>query len=252
MLKGKRNDDIIFGKHPVLEALESGRQLEKLLIQRPASSPEMKTIQHLARKQGVPVQFVPVQKLNSITRKNHQGVLAFVSLIPYYQIDDVIAHIYDNGETPLLMLLDGVTDVRNLGAIARSALCLGAHALVVPEKGGAMINADAMKASAGALNKLHVCKVGKLQQAIETLQQHGIAIAVATMNTENTVAKTDLSLPTAIVLGSEGEGVHPAIEKMATTSFSIPMAGDFDSLNVSVSAGIILYEALRQRQLTND
>ena len=246
-MAGGSKDELLFGKHPVLEALQAGRMLEKVFLQKGLNVPEVKQIGQLCRQRLIPVQYVPIQKLNSISRKIHQGVIAYASLIDYYEIDDIVAQVYDNGEVPLFLLLDGVTDVRNMGAIARTALCMGAHALILPQKGGAIINADAMKASAGALNKLSVCRVRELQDAMDNLSQHGIKVAAAAVDGEVILKELDFNIPLGILLGSEGDGVDEKLMDKADSSFQIPMSGDFDSLNVSVSVGLILYECLRQR-----
>ena len=242
-------EHLIYGKHPVLEALKEGRPFEKILVQRPASSPELRMISSLAAKQGVQVQLVPAEKLNRVTRKNHQGVVAFASVVPYYEVSDILAKVYEEGRTPLFLLLDQVTDVRNFGAIARSAECLGVDAIVVPAKGSAMLSGDAMKASAGALNRIPICKVRFLTDAVDLLQLNGLLVLATDLKADKMLYELDLKVPLAIILGSEEKGVSPKLFEKADQSFIIPMAGTFDSFNVSVSAGIVLYETLRQRKL---
>lgn len=242
---GKRH--LIYGRHPVKEALEEGKEFEKIFIQKTARSPEIKEIIRLSRQGNVPTQLVPPQKLNAITGKNHQGVIGFLALVKYYSIEDVLPKVYEDGKTPLFLILDGVTDVRNFGAIARTALCMGVDALVIPQRGSAMINAEAIKASAGALNAIQVCREQHLAGAVNFLKLNGIQIFVADIKGEAKVNEIDFTMPLALVLGAEDKGVSNNIQKKADNRFVIPMSGEFDSLNVSVSAGVVLYEVMRQR-----
>jgi len=200
----------------------------------------------------IPVQNVPLQKLKSITSKNHQGVAAFLSLLQYYSVEDVLLKAYDEGRTPLFLMLDNITDVRNLGAIARSAEVTGADALIVPQRGGALLNQDAIKTSAGALNLIHVCKAKTLEDAADYLRLNGIRIFAAQEKAAKKIFEMDFTLPAVIILGSEGEGISKQLLKKADESFSIPMKGKISSFNVSVAAGIILYEAMRQRIARNE
>lgn len=242
-----REENLIFGKHPMLEALRAGKPFEKILLQNGTSNPEMKEVAALARQAGIPTQYVPHQKLNSITRSNHQGIIGFGSIISYYDLQDILMQCYDLNKVPLFLLLDRVTDVRNFGAIARTAECCGASAVVVPATGGALIHGDAIKASAGALNTIPVCKVNRLEDAVDLLVLNGLQILVSEMDAPKMLHEVDFSIPTAIILGSEGEGVSGKLANMANESFKIPMVGITESLNVSVAAGMIMYEALRQR-----
>ena len=232
-----------------MEALNSGRGFEKLFVLKSAKGDDLHDITKLARQKGIQVQFVPIQKLNTLTRKNHQGVVGFASIIPYYEVEDVLMQVYDKGETPLFVMLDEVTDVRNFGAIARTAECCGAHALIIPVKGSANINADAMKASAGALHHIPVCKVRSLKEAADHLKLNGIKILAADIGTDNMLYDTDLTVPVTVIMGSEGSGVSEALLDLTDEVFTIPMTGVTESLNVSVSAGMVLYEAVRQRKL---
>ncbi len=245
----------IFGRKPVLEAFNSGRRLDKVLILKDASGDEIKQLRLLAHKAEIPVQNVPREKLDGLLRKyaakqqkepNHQGVVGFLSLIEYYTLDDVMNKALSQGKNPLLVILDGVTDVGNFGAIARSAEALGADAVVVPSQGSAQINSEAMKASAGALNRIHVCREKSLITAIKFLKASGVKIYAADMKGTD-VAKADWNLPVALVMGSEGFGVSSEVLKLCDDTISIPMQGPTESLNVSVSAGIILYEAMKAR-----
>lgn len=244
----------IFGRQPVLEAFRTGKRFDKILLLKNAVSDEIREIQRWAKETETPIQNVPKEKLENVARKyskykeaNHQGVMGFLSMIEYYTLDDVLHHIYAKGETPLLLVLDGITDVGNFGAIARSAEGLGAHALVIPSQGAAQINAEAMKASAGALNKILVCREKSLVTAVKFLKANGIRIIGTGMKKAVDIAQADLSVPCAIVLGSEGDGISAEVMKLCDETVTIPMSGTTESLNVSVSAGIILYQVYKCR-----
>ena len=242
-----KSKNFIAGRHPILEALKSGQLMEKILMASTATGENISLIKLMAKQNQVPLQMVPVEKLNSITNIQHQGVLAFKSMVQYQDLQSVIDWIIGEGETPLMVMLDGVTDIRNIGAITRSAVCCGAQALIIPEKGVGALNEDAMKASAGALELLQICRVANLTKAIEELHLNGIKVFSSEMKAQKKLSALDLTGPSCIILGGEEKGVQAALSKAADEHFSIPMAGDFDSLNVSVATGIILYEALRQR-----
>lgn len=230
-----------------MEALKAGNTFEKILLQRGISSPEASAIRQLARQRNIPVQNVPLQRLRFITSKNHQGAVGFLSLIQYYSVEDVMLKAYDEGRSPLFLLLDNITDVRNFGAIARSAEGGGIDALVVPQKGGALISEDAIKTSAGALSLIHVCKVRSLAQAADYLKLNGIKILAAEERAEKKLYEMDFTVPAAVILGAEGEGISKNLLHKADDSFRIPMQGKIGSFNVSVAAGIIVYEVMRQR-----
>jgi 23S rRNA (guanosine2251-2'-O)-methyltransferase len=240
-------ENFIFGIRPLIEALEKGEKPEKVLIQQGLIGENFQQLFQIIRREKIPHQMVPVEKLNRVTRKNHQGVIAFISLISYQPLDQLLPMIYDQGEMPLLVLLDRVTDVRNLGAIARSAECFGAHAIVIPDKGSAPVNADAIKTSAGALSRLPVCREGNILETIAFLKASGIKVVAATEKSTESVDQTDMKGPLAIIMGSEDKGISFPVLKMADQSVSIPMKGSIASLNVSVAAGILLFEANRQR-----
>lgn len=240
-------ESIIIGRQPVIEALESGRPIDKILLQANASGEIIGKIRHLAKERQVPLQVVPPEKLSSYTRANHQGCIALAALIRYYELQQVTDQVNAEGKTPLFIMLDGVTDVRNIGGIARSALCCGAQAIIIPDKGVGALNEEALKASAGALERIQVCRVGSLLKAIDELRLNGIRVFVSQMAEPVKLHELDFKEPCCIVVGSEGKGVQAYIAKAADQKFSIPMAGEFDSFNVSVATGIILYEAMKQR-----
>ena len=221
--------------------------MDKILLQRNTSGDAIAEIRQLAREHNIPIQVVPVEKLASMTRANHQGVLAFAGLVQYLDLQQVIDQVVTEGRTPLFVMLDGVTDVRNIGAIARSALCCGAQAIIIPDKGVGALNEEAMKSSAGALERINICRVNSLLKAVDSLHLNGIKVFTSEMNAARKVSELPLEEPCCIVMGSEDKGVQSYIRKAADEHFSIPMASDFDSLNVSVAAGIILYEALKHR-----
>ena len=242
-----KKSQLIIGRQPLMETIRSGRAIDKILLQRNTAGESIAEIRQLAREYNIPVQVVPVEKLDSLTRANHQGVIAFAGLVQYMDLQQVIDHVVGAGGTPLFMMLDGVTDVRNIGAIARSALCCGAQALVIPDKGTGALNEEAMKSSAGALERIHICRVASLLKAVDTLHLNGIRVYTSEMNAPKKVFELPLTEPCCIVMGSEDKGVQAYIRKAADEHFTIPMTGDFDSLNVSVAAGIILYEAMKHR-----
>jgi 23S rRNA (guanosine2251-2'-O)-methyltransferase len=243
---GKKSP-IIIGRQPVIEALESGRPIDKILLQANVSGDIIGKLRQLAKTHGVPIQVVPPEKLNSYTRANHQGCIALVALVKYMDLQQVTDHVIASGTAPLFLMLDGVTDVRNIGGMARTAVSCGAQAIIIPDKGVGALNEEAVKASAGALEKIQICRVGSLLKAIDDLHLNGIKVFVSEMSAEKKLQELDFTVPSCIVMGSEGKGVQSYISKAADELFSIPMAGDFDSFNVSVATGIILYEAMKQR-----
>jgi 23S rRNA (guanosine2251-2'-O)-methyltransferase len=243
-----KKSSIIIGRQPLIEAINSGRAVDKILLQKGATGEIIHSIRELAKQHHIPVQYVPVEKLNSITRANHQGVVAFVALVQYMNLQEVIDHVVSEGQTPLFIILDGITDVRNIGAIARSAVCCGAQAIIIPDKGVGALNEEAMKSSAGALEKINVCRVNSLMKAVDDLHLNGIKVLASEMTAEKYIFELQLKEPLAIVMGSEEKGVYPALMKICDEKFAIPMAGNFESFNVSVAAGIILYETLKQRK----
>ncbi len=238
---------MIIGRQPLVEALQSGRAIDKILLQKNTSGDALEVIRKLSRELNVPIQVVPGEKLNYLTKANHQGVIAFAALVNYMDLQQVIDFVVSKGELPLFLMLDGITDVRNIGGIARSALCCGAQAIIIPDKGIGALNEEAMKSSAGALEHLHICRVNSLLKAIDTLHLNGIKIFTTEMRAEKKVFELDFKEPCCIVMGSEEKGVQAYVAKAADYFFSIPMAEKFDSFNVSVATGIVFYEAMKQR-----
>lgn len=242
----KRN--IIAGRNPVVEALRSRQMIDKILLLKSASGEAITDIRLLAKESNTPVQFVPVEKLNAITNVQHQGVIAFKASVQYQDLQQVIDWVVSNGETPLFLMLDGITDVRNIGAIARSAVCCGAQAIIIADKGAGALNEEAVKSSAGALEMIQVCRVNSLLKAAETLHLNGIKLCASEMRAGKKIYELALSVPCCFIMGNEEKGIGKSLSDVADEPFTIPMSGKFDSFNVSVAAGIILYEALKQRQ----
>ncbi len=241
---------MLAGRKPVLEALQQGAAIEKIFMLRTATGPEIATIKHKARELNVPISQVPAEKLDGMTRVQHQGVVAWASLLHYVDLQSAISYVVDKGEVPLFLLLDGVTDVRNVGAIARSALCCGAQGLILPTSHAASLTEEAIKTSAGALRKIMLCRIPSVPQAVDVLRLNGIQVLGTQMQGSIPVYNADLTIPSAIVMGAEDTGISKDVVKRADQLISIPMSSGFDSLNVSVAAGMVLYEAMRQRLLT--
>ena len=241
---GKPN--LIFGMHPLLEALEAGREIDKILLKRGLRSEEVSRITALARERTIPLQIVPEERLTRLTRKQHQGVIAFISEIEYTPLETLIPMLYEAGRPPFVLLLDGLTDVRNFGAIARTAECAGVDALIIPERGSVTVTADAIKTSAGALHRLPVCRVSSIMSAVSLLQASGLKIVAASEKARDVYTETELRLPLGLVLGAEDEGVSEEVLRRADHIVRIPQVGAIGSLNVSVAAGILIYEIVRQ------
>ena len=250
-MKPARSLPLLIGRKPVLEALQQGTTIEKIFLLRSATGPEIIAIRQLAKDRNIPISQVPVDKLSNLTNAQHQGVVAWTSLLSYIDLQDAISHVVDQGQTPLFVLLDGVTDVRNVGAIARTALCCGAQGLILPTSSSASLTEDAIKTSAGALRNIMLCRIPSVPQAIDVLRLNGIQVLGTQMKGSVPVYEADFSGPSCIVMGAEDTGISNDVKKRADAFIRIPMAGTFDSLNVSVATGMILYEALRQRLLTS-
>jgi len=240
------DNNLIFGIRPVVEAIEAGREIEKLYIRKGAEGQLMTELRDLCLRHRVRVQEVPVEKLNRLVRGNHQGVVAQIAAIAYVQLDDILERVPDD-ETPLVVVFDGVTDVRNFGAIARSAECAGAHGLVTSLKSSAPVNAESMKSSAGALSLIPVCRAGSIRGTLKILQSEGFRIVAATEKSDKLLFEADLSGPTAIVMGSEDTGISKEVLKLCDMRLAIPIRGSVESLNVSAAAAVMLFEAVRQR-----
>jgi len=239
---------MIYGRNPVLEALQEGTKMECVYLKDNLTGEFEKDIRRLCREREITLKKVPQIKLDKLTRnKNNQGVAAIGSIIEYMDIDMVLPHVFEKGESPLLVLLDNVTDVRNIGGIARSAEVLGAHALILSGKYAGMVNEDSLKTSAGAIARINVCREKNTINTIEKLQAHGVKVIGTSLTSEDAIDKTDMTGPTCLMLGSEGNGLHRTVEAACDTLIKIPQVGTTDSLNVGVSAGIVLYEAQRQR-----
>lgn len=242
----KKVEGIVYGIHPVMEALRSGKIPDKVLIKKGLQIDELFS---LMRKHQVVRQDVPLEKLNKITNAPHQGVIAFMPAIEYQQIDDIVPFLFEQGISPLIVVLDRITDVRNLGAIARTAFCAGAHAIVIPSRESAMVNEDAIKTSAGALHHIPVCRVHHLYETLTYLKDAGIRLISVTEKAKINHFDADFQGPVALVMGSEDEGIAKDILRLSDERVRIPILADLDSLNVSVATGIVLYEAVRQRGL---
>ena len=244
---GHQKTSYVIGRQPVMEALQAGKEIERIFLLKNATGDVIQELRQEAQQKQIPINSVPIEKLNSITRANHQGVIAVMSIISYMELQQVIDQVVAAGETPLFVMLDGITDVRNIGAIARTALCCGAQAIIIPDKGVGAINEEAMKSSAGALNKIQVCRETSLLKAVDTLHLNGIKVCPAEMKASKALHQLDLSTPLCVIMGSEDKGIQSYLMKAADERFTIPMSPGFDSFNVSVAAGIILYESFRQR-----
>ncbi len=237
----------IFGLRPVIEALRSGRKIDRVMLKKGLDSPMVEDLTALLSKQRIPTQWVPVEKLDRIAKGTHQGVIAVIAEVEYVELETFVEKALAKAPNPIVMILDGVTDVRNFGAIARSLECAGGTGLIIQAKGGAAVNADAVKASAGALLRIDVCRSQNLKLAAFYLRQNGFRLIAATEKSVNVMYDTDLTGPVAIIVGSEGSGITPAMLRIADERVSIPMAGEIASLNVSAASSVILYEAVRQR-----
>ncbi|MCK9618731.1 MAG: 23S rRNA (guanosine(2251)-2'-O)-methyltransferase RlmB [Lentimicrobiaceae bacterium] len=230
-----------------MEAIHSGKDIDKLFIQNGLKGELFFELWKEVKERKIPFQYVPPEKLNRLTNNNHQGIVAFLSFVTYQRLDDILPEVFESGKVPLVIVLDRITDVRNLGAIARTAECAGADAIVVPEKGSAQMNADAVKTSAGALHHIPVCREPNLKFTLDVLKEYGFQVVAATEKADKLYYSADYSLPTALLLGSEEDGISHEYLKKADLQVKIPLLGEIASLNVSVAAGILLYEVVKQR-----
>lgn len=243
----KDKNDFIFGLRPVMEAIEAGKTIDKIFLQNALQGQIYVELKALLAKHQIHANYVPVEKLNRFTRKNHQGVVAFISEVPFHSIEQILPQIFEEGRTPFLLMLDRLTDVRNFGAICRTAECVGVDAIIIPEKGGAPLNSDAIKTSAGAIYNVKICKEKNLAHTVDFLQQSGVQVYAATEKAEKLVYNLDFTGPTAIVMGNEETGISKEVLHHADDKLKLPIFGKTQSLNVSVACGAILYEVLRQK-----
>ena len=238
--------DFIYGIHSVLEAIEAGRTIDKIYVKNARSEVAQK-----ARAAGIPMQVVPDERLNRITRKNHQGVIAMMSAIEYARLDTLLPSLFDDGVLPFILVLDGITVLRNFGAIARTAECCAVNAIVIPAHGSVSVGADAVKTSAGALNHIPVCREESITKAVKYLQESGCQIVASTEKSSQNYTTGDYTTPLALVMGAEGTGISAEVLRIADTRAAIPMFGNIGSLNVGVAAGVMMYEVVRQRLADN-
>jgi 23S rRNA (guanosine2251-2'-O)-methyltransferase len=237
----------IFGLRAVIEAINSGETIDKVFLQKGLRGELFSELESLLHKKTINSSYVPVEKLNRLTKNNHQGIVAQISPIEFHDLDNLVLNTIESGETPLFLLLDQISDVRNFGAIIRTAECTGVHGIIIQKKGGAPVNGDTIKTSAGAVFKIPICKVDHIKDAMFHLQASGIKVIAATEKTNNTIYDVTFTEPCAIIMGSEGRGINPSILKLVDDKAKLPLLGEIESLNVSVACGVFLYEVVRQR-----
>lgn len=238
---------MVIGRQAILEGLQTGKQLDRIYLTREAKGMVIEEINSLAIKNAVPINYVPIAKLNGFNVSNHDGCIAMIAKVQYQDLQDVISFVVEKGRVPLFLILDGITDIRNIGGIARTAYCCDVDAIIIPDKGVGALNEDAIVTSAGALEKIAICRVSSLMKTVDDLHSNGIKVFASEMTAGKTISEAVLNEPCAIVMGSEDNGIFPALMKICDEKIKIPMKGDFESLNVSVATGIILYEVMRQR-----
>lgn len=241
------NETTIFGIRAIIEAIKSGKTIDKVFMQKELHGELFKELEAHIRSQSINSSYVPVEKLNRLTKGNHQGAVAQISPIEFHDIDDLVMQVLESGKTPLFLLLDQLSDVRNFGAIVRTAECTGVNGIIIQKKGGAPINGDTIKTSAGAIFKMPICKVDHIKDAVFHMQSSGIRVIAATEKADNYVFDVSFKEPCAIIMGSEGRGINPSVLKVVDDQAKLPILGDIESLNVSVACGAFLYEAVRQR-----
>lgn len=247
-----KDKEMIFGIRAVIEAVEAGKDIDKVMVKRELSGELFMELQQLLRTYEIPMQRVPVERIDRVTRKNHQGVIAFTSAVTYQKLENIVPMLYEEGKNPLILILDGLTDVRNFGAIARTCEVAGVNAIVIPAHGSVTVNADAIKTSAGALHTIPVCRENNLKEAIVFLKNSGIKVVAATEKAANFYTDSDFTVPSAIVMGAEDMGVATEHLRVSDELVKIPQSGNIQSLNVSVAAGVLIYEVVRQRGLITD
>ncbi len=242
-----KKSSLLIGRKAVITAINDGQQLDRIYLETRAHGQDIDEIKTLAARHAIPVNYVPAAKLNSFNVTGHEGCVAQIARVQYHNLQEVISFVVEKGESPLFLILDGITDIRNIGGIARTAFCTGVHAIIIPEKGVGALNEDAILTSAGALEKIPVCRVNSLMKAVDELHLNGIKVFASEMTGAKNVFDCDFKEPCAIVMGSEDNGIYPALMKICDEKIKIPMKGDFESLNVSVATGMILYEVMKQR-----
>jgi len=243
-----KENEMIFGTRAVIEAIQAGKEVDKILMKRDLQSDLSRELFAIIKDTNIPLQRVPQEKLDRLTRKNHQGVIAFISAVTYQKLEDIIPFLYEQGKVPFIVLLDGVTDVRNFGAIARTCECAGVDAIVIPARNSVSVNADAVKTSAGALHTLPVCKEPNINESIKFLKNCGFKVIAATEKSKKDYTTIDYTVPTAIVMGGEDMGVAMDNLRICDEMVSIPILGNIASLNVSAAAAVLLYEVVKQRR----
>ena len=243
-----KKSSLVTGRSAAIEAIRNGKALGRIYLQNNASGKDIDELKRLATQNNIPVNYVPAAKLDGFNVTNHEGVVALIAKVQYYDLQQIISFVVEKGEAPLFLILDGITDIRNIGGIARTAFCCGVHAIIIPDKGVGALNEDAILTSAGALEKIPVCRVSSLMKAVDDLHLNGIKVFASEMSAEKNVFDCNFSEPCAIVMGSEEKGIYPALLKICDEKFKIPMKGEFESLNVSVATGMILYEVMKQRK----
>jgi len=242
-----KKSSLIFGQKKVIEAMNAGEQIERIYLANNIYGRASEEIRRIAEQHQIPVNKVPIEKINSFNIENHEGCVALRGKIKYQDLQQVISFVVERGEVPLFLILDGITDIRNIGALARTAYSCGVHAIIIPDKGVGALNDDAIATSAGALESISVCRVTSLMKVVDELHLNGIKVFASEMTAEKKIFDLNFSEPCAIIMGSEDKGIFPALMKICDEQFSIPMKNNFESLNVSVAAGMILYEAMKQR-----
>ena len=242
-----KKSTLIAGRKAVTEAIQSGKALDRIYISNKISNDSIREIKSLASRNNIPINYVPVEKLNNFNVADHEGFIALISKVHYQELQQVISWVVEKGEVPLFLILDGITDIRNIGGIARTAFCTGVQAIIIPDKGVGALNEDAVLTSAGALEKISICRVNSLLKAVDELHLNGIKVLASEMSASKNVFDINFKESVAIVMGSEEKGIYPALMKAVDEKFKIPMTNDFESLNVSVATGMILYEAMKQR-----
>lgn len=238
----------IFGIRAVIEAIQSGENIDKVFVQKGLKGELSHELEGVLRKQRINFSYVPIEKLNKLTSKNHQGVVAQIAPITFWDIEELVTKVMESGKTPLFLLLDQLSDVRNFGAIIRTAECTGVDGIIIQKKGGAPVNGDTIKTSAGAVFKMPICKVDHIKDAMFYMQASGIKVIAATEKTDDLLYDVSFTEPCAIIMGSEGKGINPSVLKLVDAKAKLPLLGEIGSLNVSVACGAFLYETLRQRR----